>query len=140
MKYSIIKNNNNTKWKYPKQPKLGETKIKIRFAWFPTKIDNSNGVWLERYIEHYEYKEIKNWYWKNCNLVYEDGSEIKTKDRYHLGDERKYEISQEWLLIKKEHYNKPESQIREGKCISNMKEPSNKPKPNIKPAPQSKYK
>ena len=35
---------------YPPTPKLGDTKTIIKFAWWPTRVENSL-IWLERYEE-----------------------------------------------------------------------------------------
>lgn len=43
----------------PKQWQLGDIKEEIKFALFPKNIDNENVVWLEKYIETYEFKEKK---------------------------------------------------------------------------------
>ncbi len=39
------------------KPKIGDVKEKIKFAFLPIKV-NDNIVWLEKYIQGYEYKEI----------------------------------------------------------------------------------
>jgi len=45
-----------------KPPNIGDTKEKIKFALLPEKIDITNDitniVWLERYIEVYEYRKF----------------------------------------------------------------------------------
>ena len=39
-----------------KCPNIGDIKEKVRFAFFPVKINKENVVWLEKYVEVYEYK------------------------------------------------------------------------------------
>ncbi|MCK9320058.1 hypothetical protein [Methanoculleus sp.] len=36
-------------------PKVGDTKQKIKFSFFPTRIDDKIIVWFEKYINIYEY-------------------------------------------------------------------------------------
>jgi len=40
-----------------KSPELGDTKEKIRFAFFPVDITKTEGVWLEKYAELWEYRK-----------------------------------------------------------------------------------
>lgn len=39
-----------------KGPNIGDIKEKVRFAFLPIKINKENVVWLEKYVEVYEYK------------------------------------------------------------------------------------
>lgn len=41
------------KWKCNQvvYPKIGDTRNRVRFAWLPTRINESTIVWLERFIE-----------------------------------------------------------------------------------------
>lgn len=41
---------------YPPTPKLGDTKTIIKFAWWPTRVEDSL-IWLERYEATYEWNE-----------------------------------------------------------------------------------
>lgn len=41
------------------KPKTGDKKVKVKFAWFPTKIDKTITIWLEFYAQKYEYIEYK---------------------------------------------------------------------------------
>jgi hypothetical protein len=38
-------------------PKIGDIKKEIKFAFLPTRIDSKTIIWLERYVEVYEYTE-----------------------------------------------------------------------------------
>ena len=40
-----------------KGPNIGDTKEKIKFAFFPVKIDHKNIVWLEKYKEIWTYEK-----------------------------------------------------------------------------------
>lgn len=44
----------------PKRAKIGETRLKLRFAWLPKKTRNGTIIWLERYVsrEHYYWWSI----------------------------------------------------------------------------------
>lgn len=44
------------KWNCKTEPKLGDKKEKIEFAFFPTKVEDK-WIWLEKYIAIYVYKE-----------------------------------------------------------------------------------
>jgi hypothetical protein len=39
-------------------PNLGDKKEVVRFAFLPTKINDDTTVWLEKYIEIYEFKKV----------------------------------------------------------------------------------
>lgn len=52
MKWKVIKKPKKKKTK----PRIGDIKEKVKFAFFPTKINN-NYVWLEKYIVTYEFKK-----------------------------------------------------------------------------------
>jgi hypothetical protein len=43
---------------YPPPPTLGDTKEIIKFAWWPTKVEDKL-IWLERYIENWVYTTRK---------------------------------------------------------------------------------
>ena len=47
---------NITKFTEP-SPKIGDIKKEIKFAFLPTRIDSKTIIWLERYVEVYEYTE-----------------------------------------------------------------------------------
>ena len=36
-------------------PKVGDVKQKIKFSFFPTRIDNKTIIWFEKYINIYKY-------------------------------------------------------------------------------------
>ena len=40
-----------------RDPKIGTKRVKIKFALFPTRLDNTDIVWLQKYKCHYEYRE-----------------------------------------------------------------------------------
>jgi len=40
-----------------KAPELGDTKEKVKFAYFPVDITKTEGVWLEKYTELWVYKQ-----------------------------------------------------------------------------------
>jgi hypothetical protein len=48
------------------EPELGSKKIKIKFAWLPTKLDDGSIIWLEKYYEEYEYTTI---YYDTCPMA-----------------------------------------------------------------------
>ena len=51
-------------------PKVGESKQKIKFSFFPTRIDNKTIVWLEKYINIYEYCVVeKRQFYKMVNVT-----------------------------------------------------------------------
>ena len=37
------------------RPKDGETELRTRFAWFPTRMSSGNIIWLEKYDQHKTY-------------------------------------------------------------------------------------
>ena len=47
------------------EPQIGDTKEKVRFAFFPRKIEDT-WVWLEKYIATYKYME---YYYENEVVV-----------------------------------------------------------------------
>jgi hypothetical protein len=77
-----------------KGPEIGDIKEKIKYAYLPTKIDEQNWIWLEKYIVVYQYTEIGNGY--NRNIRYttmgENGSPYNRNIRGHA-----------WVLIKKKY-------------------------------------
>lgn len=44
------------KWNSKPKPREGDKKQKVKFALFPTKVENT-WVWLEKYIQFYEYQK-----------------------------------------------------------------------------------
>jgi len=38
---------------------VGDTKIETKFAWVFTKINKKTKVWLEKYEQHFQFKELK---------------------------------------------------------------------------------
>ena len=45
------------KWTIKPKPKVGDIKYKIKFALFPTKVENK-WVWLESYIAIYKFENV----------------------------------------------------------------------------------
>jgi len=54
------------KWK---QPKINDTKIKKRFAWWPMKADDGYVYWLEFVYKHYV---CEMYQWKNSRGEWKD--------------------------------------------------------------------
>jgi hypothetical protein len=55
----------NFKQKKVKSPKIGDIKQKVRFAFLPTRINKNTVVWLEKYVNVYEYsKSVKFDHWE----------------------------------------------------------------------------
>jgi hypothetical protein len=46
------------------KPKSGDTKVEIRFAFLPKRINDTTIVWLESYIASLEYKPFIHKGWK----------------------------------------------------------------------------
>jgi hypothetical protein len=44
------------RWKRPVEPKIGDEKTDVRFAFFPTPTDDGYTVWLEWYISRLRYE------------------------------------------------------------------------------------
>ena len=44
------------RWKRPVDPKIGDEKTDVRFAFFPTYTDDGYTVWLEWYKVHLRYE------------------------------------------------------------------------------------
>jgi|ERR1035437_3737559 hypothetical protein len=74
-----------------KEPKIGDLKEKIKFAFFPVSLDKTNIVWLENYREIYEYKS----YFK---CVTEKNKTSTSFDKKHL------EIFTDWGIERKKIY------------------------------------
>lgn len=76
------------------KPKIGDIKEVIKFALFPTKINNDDIIWLERYIVTYEFKEkmyrVKSQYGITYDIMY-NNDWMKTE---------------EWIKIKTSYYEK----------------------------------
>ena len=45
----------NKSKKIVEEPKVGDTKQKIKFSFFPTRINDKTIIWIEKYINIYEY-------------------------------------------------------------------------------------
>jgi hypothetical protein len=61
-----LKNNNNMKFKVKPKPNFCDKKTVIKFAYFPTRIDNTV-IWLEKYECTYRYSKDSFWdyyYWE----------------------------------------------------------------------------
>lgn len=53
------------RWKLPEPPMVGDRKTVKRFAWRPTKMSDRTVVWLEIYIDEYEFDSIYgDRYWR----------------------------------------------------------------------------
>lgn len=98
-KIKSIEINNKSKGKgmIPKQPKLGDIKEKICFAYLPTSITPTDIIWLEKYIKVYEYSEKKSLLIKNThdwkqNII----------NRYY--NDNNYVTYNTWLLKTKKFY------------------------------------
>ena len=70
MKIKLIKKKIDKKEKQIKvENKIGDKKVKIRFAFYPIRIDNNTLVWLEKYISVYKYCIIDvRKYYKMVNI------------------------------------------------------------------------
>ena len=44
------------RWKRPVDPKIGDEKTDVRFAFFPTPTDDGYTVWLEWYVVRLRYE------------------------------------------------------------------------------------
>jgi hypothetical protein len=54
------------RFKVKPKPNIGDRKTVIKFAWFPTRVED-NIIWLEKYKAMYYYKYDSFWnyfYWK----------------------------------------------------------------------------
>jgi hypothetical protein len=71
------------------QPNLGDKKQKVKFAFFPTKVEEKI-LWLEKYTAIYEYKE----YYYPTDVIVSEG--IFTEKYY-----RTYVKTQGWIQIEK---------------------------------------
>lgn len=43
------------------EPELGSKKKVYKFAWLPIRISPTQRVWLEPYVQHYEYRLVMNY-------------------------------------------------------------------------------
>ena len=84
------------------RPEIGDEKIEIKFAYFPTNITNTDYVWLENYEIVYEFKEIKELIY-NYN-TYEDGTLCKGPlSKISTGE---FSTTKEWIEKRKQYHEK----------------------------------
>lgn len=48
------------KWKIDPPPAIQETRVRVVFAWLPVKTDDNYLIWLESYVIHETYKELRH--------------------------------------------------------------------------------
>lgn len=68
-----------------KGPEHGDVKIKIKFAFFPVKINETDYVWFEKYIETYCYRTNYETYkdeWVLARTNYYDSIRAKQFNKF----------------------------------------------------------
>lgn len=57
------------RWALAAEPRIGQLRVRSRFAWLPTVI-GANVLWLERFYVTEEVQVTQHWDW--CNQVVDD--------------------------------------------------------------------
>lgn len=86
----------------PKPIKLGDKKVKIKFAWFPTYLNNTDVVWLEKYQILYEYKTVKSSRKLPICDMYMEGGSLSNSVYDRFCKTETYHIDK-WVEIKKNY-------------------------------------